>query len=302
MMRKDLEQIYRRIRAEEREALAQRVRDAYACAPELVLLEQERREIVQKTGGGQLSPADGVKRLDGIAARERALLAAHSLPPDTLQLHYRCPDCRDTGFTDEGKRVPCACSVRLRLPVDPMQQINRDETFESFRTDIYPDETQKKRTLNAKKLCEQYADALPRPEFPNLLLLGMPGLGKSFLANAIAARAVDRGVDGLRVTAYRFLSDILSDIRDGTKNADRYQNSALLVLDDLGSEPMIPKVSVEWLFAIVNERLMTGRATVIVTNLSLTGLQERYGERVMSRLSDRRTARIIPLSGSNLRW
>lgn len=302
MMRKELQQIYQRIRAEERDAYQARVRDAYRRAPELAALEQQRQQCVRAVGSGRLAPDDGVAQLERIASREQAILRELSLPPDALTLHVRCADCRDTGYTDELRGTPCACSIRLGASLDPMLQINDRETFARFRTDIFADETQRKRTLNAKKLCEAYADALPRPAYSNLLILGMPGLGKTFLANAIAARAVERGVDSVRVTAYRFLSDILSDIREDTRHALRYQNATLLVLDDLGSEPVIPNVSVEWLFTIVNERLMAGRATVVVTNLSLIELKERYGERLMSRLSDRNAAKILYLTGSNLRW
>jgi hypothetical protein len=43
-----------------------------------------------------------------------------------------------------------------------------------------------------------------------------------------------------------------------------------MVLDDLGSEPVIPNVSFEWLFAVVNERTLAGLATVCSTNLTLS--------------------------------
>ena len=39
-----------------------------------------------------------------------------------------------------------------------------------------------------------------------------------------------------------------------------------------------------------------------MTNLSVAALQERYGERVTSRLTDRSTAQLIRLTGENLRW
>ena len=146
-----------------------------------------------------------------------------------------------------------------------------------------------------------YADALPNPSKPNLLLLGMPGLGKSYLGNAIGLRAIDRGIDALRLTAYRFVQDILADIRENRQNARRYQHVPLLILDDLGTEPDIPNVSTEWLFAVMNERFLAGRPSVCITNLSLQELQERYGERLMSRLCDKNTTQVMQLTGHNLR-
>ena len=40
----------------------------------------------------------------------------------------------------------------------------------------------------------------------------------------------------------------------------------------------------------------------MATNLSVSALQDRYGERVMSRLTDRSAAQPILLTGENLRW
>ena len=37
----------------------------------------------------------------------------------------------------------------------------------------------------------------------------MPGLGKSFLGNAIAYDALSRGIDAERVTAYAFIQTVL---------------------------------------------------------------------------------------------
>ena len=65
---------------------------------------------------------------------------------------------------------------------------------------------------------------------------------------------------------------------------------------------MVPNVSEEALFSLLNERLNARRATVVATNLSVSALQDRYGERVMSRLTDRSAAQPILLTGENLRW
>lgn len=292
---------YNRIRQEEYAARQDRIRDAFSRAPELSALSALRTQVMKDVGTQAISASIGAQRLDEIAVREREILASLRLPADYMELHYRCPLCRDTGYTGESRRERCVCSLKLSAlcGVDP--QVNDRETFQSFSEEIYADAQQKKRTVNAKKICESYAAALPRPEKPNLLLLGMPGLGKSFLGNAIAYAALDRAIDTQRVTAYHFVQDMLSDIRDNTHNAKRYQSVPLLVLDDLGSEPEIKNVSCEWLFAIINERVSAKLATVIATNLTLTALQDRYGERFMSRISDTSTTAILSLTGKNLR-
>ena len=137
---------------------------------------------------------------------------------------------------------------------------------------------------------------------PNLLLMGMAGLGKSFLGNAVAYRALGRGVEAVRATAYGFVQDTLASIRGEGRGAARCRRTPLLVLDDLGTEPLVPNVTVESLFALVNDRAAAGLATVMATNLSFAELQQRYGERLFSRLSDAANTRILRLEGKNLRW
>ncbi|MEG1525520.1 MAG: ATP-binding protein [Clostridia bacterium] len=296
-----LESIYSRIRAEEQDALKKRVSSAYARAPRLNELDDLRTQLLSEVGARRLTAAESIQRLNDITGEERSILRMLNLPEDELSLHYRCVACRDTGYLGTANRRPCACRLQKRELLTGETGINSRETFLNFSMAIYRDEAQAKRTEKAKLLCQAYAAALPSPEKPNLLILGMSGLGKSFLGNAICYEAISQGIDACRVTAYRFLQDMLSDIREHTSFAHRYTNVTLLTLDDLGSEPDIPNVSREWLFAVINERMLNQNPTVYLTNFSLSELQTRYGERVMSRLCDRTTTTALRLSGENLR-
>ena len=296
-----LDSIYRSIRAEEQAALRRRVDRAYARSPRLSELDAQRTKLLSDVGARRISTLESKTRLNAIAREEQTILAGLGLPEDELRLHYRCLACRDTGWIGNAPKRPCACRLLKREALSGEAGINQRETFAHFSEAIYPDEVQRKRALNAKKLCEVYADALPTPEKPNLLILGMPGLGKSYLGNAVGYAAISRGLDACRVTAYRFVQDMLTDIREHTGNAKRYATVPLLILDDLGSEPEIPNVSTEWLFAVVNERSLSSRPTVCITNLSLSELQIRYGERVMSRLCDKNATVALKLTGANLR-
>lgn len=297
-----IDRVYDTIRREERARQRQRIDAAYARIPALASVDRERQTVFQAVAARSLTPVQAQMQLTTLAVLEQELLKQAGLAPDALALHYRCEQCRDTGYLGDGLKRPCACRLKLRAKLDPSVQINDRETFEAFDASIYPSEQQKKQALVAKKHCEAFADALPSPSHPNLLLMGMAGLGKSYFGNAIAYRALGMGIDTVRTTAYGFLQDMLSDIRGEGRLAQRYRTAPLLVLDDLGTEPVIPNVSEESLFAVVNERVATGRATVLATNLSFVALQERYGERVFSRLSDSACTRVLRLEGDNLRW
>ena len=70
---------------------------------------------------------------------------------------------------------------------------------------------------------------------------------------------------------------------------------------DLGTEPMMRNITVEYLFLLLNERMEAGLSTMVTTNLTPAQIQERYGERVCSRLFDRLSALTIKLEGKDLR-
>ena len=53
--------------------------------------------------------------------------------------------------------------------------------------------------------------------------------------------------------------------------------------------------------ALINERGRAGRATVVSTNLNPEQLRSRYGERIVSRLTDRANALILAFRGDDLR-
>lgn len=295
-----LDNYYERIRAEEHEALSRRIDDAFARAPRLSEIDHERSRLFSDLGTRKITVPEGKRRLAEISDEEQQILASLGLSPDTLTLHVRCELCNDTGYVGPAHQ-PCACRLLHRERLRGSDGVNDRETFPNFSQNIFPTMEQKKRTLNAKTICERYAKALPMPEKPNLLLLGMPGLGKSFLGNAIAYEALLRGVDAERVTAYAFVQSVLKDIRERTEHTQRYQRVPLLVLDDLGSEPNIPNISFEWLFAVINERTLASRATVCSSNLTLKQLSDFYDERFMSRLCDRNTTQVLQLTGENLR-
>ena len=82
---------------------------------------------------------------------------------------------------------------------------------------------------------------------------------------------------------------------------DQLLSVPLLLIDDLGSEPMMRNITVEYLFTLLNERMAARRHTVIATNLSPLQLQEIYGERVSSRLLDRTRCATMRLEGKDLR-
>lgn len=292
----DFEAYYSRLREQNRMKMECAREDAYSRCPELKTLQEEKGRAFR------MPPEEGRAFLASLKEKQDALLASLGLAPAALDLKYTCPLCRDTGYTGDTVKEKCAC--RLKLEQEALSagaRITAGETFEAFREDIFPDEEQKNRAIRMKAFLEEYAASLPAPAKPQLLLYGLTGLGKSFFGNALAARAVENGIASRRITAYQFLSEVTESFSKGGDPVSRYSRVPFLVLDDLGAEALIPNVTVPALTALVDSRLSENRPTVYITNLSPAELMDRYGERVSSRIEEKRSTTVIRFRGNSLR-
>ena len=81
-----------------------------------------------------------------------------------------------------------------------------------------------------------------------------------------------------------------------------------LAIDDLGSEQIFNNVTIEYLNMLIDTRLLEKKSTVITSNLPLyaenneISLIDRYGERIFSRITDKRRTFILQLNSvDNLR-
>lgn len=64
---------------------------------------------------------------------------------------------------------------------------------------------------------------------------------------------------------------------------------------------MLNNVTIESLFAVINERLRRRKAILITTNLTPGDIKTRYTERIASRLLDKSACQVYRLTGVDLR-
>lgn len=106
-------------------------------------------------------------------------------------------------------------------------------------------------------------------ETQDVLWLGPPGVGKSFLVQAIGYQAIKAGF----VVYYRSIFDLVRDfMQDEAFNGhdkilNRYLKPDLLIIDDMGIKEL-PKKSGEFLFEIIMRRYEL-RSTMMTTNRPL---------------------------------
>lgn len=300
-MTNELQRYYSELREKNRRLLEKRIAECEQKNPRFRSLANEPGLVFKQLAAGKLTPAAAKSRIGAIGAERRNLLISMGLPGNYLDAIYTCPRCQDTGEVGEPRRL-CACALKKQQEqLLSGSRINDRETFANFNEAIYPNDEQKKQGLAMKRFCERYVASLPSPEKPNLLIVGQSGLGKSFFGNAIARAAIEKGIPTLKTTAYQCIQTILDGIETRADAITPYLSSDFLILDDLGTEAMVPNVTVETVFRILNERTAANLPTVLITNLDREGLFERYGERVASRIIDGALTAIVLLRGDNLR-
>ncbi len=106
-------------------------------------------------------------------------------------------------------------------------------------------------------------------------------------------------------TAFKMF-EIIEDYKfknaDSHISKDNYENlfdCDLLIIDDLGTELTNSFTNSE-LFNIINTRLLSGKKTIISTNLSPMQLGNDYAQRIFSRIFDR--FKMVKFIGRDLRW
>lgn len=249
-----------------------------------------------------------------LLAEKRGLLADAGYPPNFLEIQYRCPVCKDTGYVD-GQKCRCLQQRLIELAYDRsnLKAVLQRENFSTFNlnrfsSDITPSEGHS--PLENVKLVRdhvlQYVEQFPNARPSNLLFYGSTGTGKTFFCNCIAKSVLDKGYTVLYLTAYELCSAFEAfRFRDKTKSApedgsiqDLIQDIDLLIIDDLGTE-FSTALSVSDLFYCINQRILLQKATIISTNLGLSQIAKVYTDRMASRISG--NYQLLKLYGPDLR-
>lgn len=236
-------------------------------------------------------------------ARKAQLLKEHGYPADYLVPGYTCTDCKDTGYIN-GEKCHCFRQMEITFLYEQsnIQKIIAKENFSNLSYEYYEgdDLTRFKNAVNVSK---NFIAGFHN-QYNNLLFYGPVGTGKSFLSGCIAKEILSQGRSVIYFSAIN-LFDILSQYSYDTKlkealynfTKDLY-NCDLVIVDDLGTEVTNNFVTSQ-LFSLLTERHLRGKATIISTNLNLVELQERYSERVFSRITSNFS--ICKITGADIR-
>ncbi|MCH5287757.1 MAG: ATP-binding protein [Christensenellaceae bacterium] len=307
---------YEEQRREDTREEDRRLAEVTAKCPEIPELMRAREGLIY--GGmrsilaGTQASDDLPQRMEVMNRRIASLLEQNGWSADYLDPVYRCKVCRDTGYAGEPIRETCPC-LKGRFYERLYKAIGLGEdssqSFDSFRLDIFPDKKLEGRAFSQRdmmrmirKVCEDWADAFPKAETRDMLLMGQSGLGKTFLMRSMAKRLVERGYQVLMVSAYRFLEVARKAyFGQGAEELENIIGADVLFIDDMGVEPLMENITIPQWYNLINERQTRGRGTVISTNLMEEDLRKRYTERIASRLMDPRQCRLVQFAGEDVR-
>ncbi|MDO4463165.1 MAG: ATP-binding protein [Bacillota bacterium] len=223
-----------------------------------------------------------------LSAMKQELLSGAGFPEDYLSPVYDCPDCKDTGYIGSEK---CHCFkqaiIDLLYEQSGIRSMLEKENFSSLSYDYYQGEDLerfKKNVTTAKNFIKTFDS-----DYHNLFFYGTVGTGKSFLSGCIAKELIEKGFSviyfsaaGLFETLSRNMFDYKNTEELRSLHEDLY-GCDLLIIDDLGTE-CINNATASMFFSLLNERHLNQKATIISTNLFLEDIQNRYSERIFSRI------------------
>lgn len=230
-------------------------------------------------------------QIDRIKEIQEHILKKINLNGTDIRPNYECKLCSDTGYVHGDL---CQCLKK---------EINKELLlFSGFtnRLSTFEDSTINHMAYDLlKKWCDTNSNKL------NIVIYGHTGTGKTFLTECVADRLIKNSRVVLFTTAFNLNNSLVNyHTTFDSKREDflqPYLNAEVLIIDDLGSEPLIKNVTKEYLYLILNERMLNNLPTIITTNLELGEILTNYGERIFSRLMNKKSSICINLEGEDLR-
>ena len=298
--------LHREKRAQWEASLQARREEVFGKIPRLREIDFALRDSVQALVSAALGGNFNLEaRINSIEEKNLALqkeaeilLLQAGYPANYLDPAPLCTLCDDTGYRDTA-RCSCLLDIYNTLQAQELSKLLDlgQENFDAFSLEYYDDRnihpgfgiTARQNMEINYSLCQDYARNFT-PRSGNLLLMGGPGLGKTFLSSCIAKTVSEAGFSVVYDTSASLFSRFEEerfrrgeDPETAQEEVERYLNCDLLILDDLGTE-MVTSFVISTLYTLLNTRLLRKKQTVISSNFSLDDLGAKYTPRIMSRL------------------
>ena len=279
--------------------------------PELLEIENIIRnaalEVIKGIGSGKSVNVNALAETNLKAQKQKAeLLTKNGYPEDYLEPQYSCKMCNDSGIYN-GKLCNCHLEILKKISMNEYScsSILAVSTFETFDLKYYSAEKDKSLGYSPREYMEASLDFLKsyaetfRPGKSSFFFTGATGLGKTHLSLAVMNRVTENGYSVFYGSADNIIKQMEKE-RFGRSNGDieeEIENADLLIIDDLGTE-FKTAFSETAVYQIINNAILNGKSMIISSNLSIGELEERYGQRVVSRLN---SFEVINFIGTDIR-
>lgn len=272
---------------------------------EYAQLDKKSRALVFEIGKLKFEQKDSKNaqmEWDKIENQKKAVLKKLKISEKSLLPQFSCKKCDDTGYYN-GKLCTCVKQI-YNEKIMQDSNINFDEIplLKDYNLDCFEN---KSNMSEIKENLIFFADNFEQSKKQNLIFIGKTGVGKSFLAKSLAKTVISNGFTALFCTMFainnHFLKIHTSNINSRQLEFERYTKPDLLIIDDLGTEPMLKNVTKEYLLLLLNDRVINNKKTIITTNLMPDDIIDRYEERIFSRLFDKSRSVCIKFEGKDLR-
>lgn len=303
-------------RKADRESLQEaRLQEIYEKLPRVREIDKQlRSSMVLAVQASFAKGEDGAEALAQVRQanlalqEERKHLIAANFPIDYLDDSPLCPLCGGSGYIGTAM---CQCLTEL-CRQEQKKEIALlscgEHHFSDFRLEFYSAEKDPtygaspraimSHTLDA---CRKYGENFSKNS-GNLLFNGGTGLGKTLLSACIACQVTEKGYSVAYESAPHLFAKLEKNrFRPDEESAEavaKLENSDLLIIDDLGTE-LPGQFVVASLYALVNDRLLASKPTVISTNLNISEIRERYSPQIASRLQG--NYQLLPFVGQDIR-
>ncbi|MBQ9014268.1 MAG: ATP-binding protein, partial [Bacilli bacterium] len=275
---------------------------------------QLAKSVLQNPSNKEDIILESKQKMDNLRKYKEDLLIKYKVPAGYLELQHVCNVCKDKGFLENGQKCNCFKQqiINEAYKMSNISRMLEKENFATLDTSIFSSEKDPESNISPQQnmlqivsICESFVLDFDKDNGENLLFYGDTGLGKTFMCNCIAKSLLDRGNLVIYQTAFKMF-EIIEEYK--FKNSDNHISKAnyenlfdcdLLIIDDLGTELTNSFTNSE-LFNILNTRLLSGKKTIISTNLSPMQLGSNYAQRIFSRIFDR--FKMVKFLGRDLRW
>ena len=302
-----------RNRREQAEKLASvRRKEFIVKNPELLDIENEMKnaalEVIRSVGadGKKVDVSQIAKRNLEAQEAKRSLIKAAGYPEDYLDIPYTCKKCKDSGIFN-GKLCDCHLALLQPLSVGELacSPMLARSTFATFDIKYYSDIKDTDLGFSPREymrgcfeMLKAYAENFT-VQSNSFFFSGGTGLGKTHLALAILNRLTQRGFS----VYYNSASGIIKQLekerfgRSVDSVEEEIEKSDLVIVDDLGAEFATPFAEAT-VNELVNNAILSGKPMIMISNLSVDELEERYGQRVVSRLN---SFEVVEFIGEDIR-